>query len=393
MQTQAPALPSRSTGFIVLMVVLACVSTTFLLATPGFVVLIASQWFYSASQIGLFVTAESVGNALGPLVLAGLLSRAPVRLTVIVSALAFALANLGTALHPSVEATLALRAVSGFSSGILAGVAVRYLALSANSERNLTWLVISQTIYSSLLLAALLPAIGDAWQATGAFGFLAIQALLSVFMFRLFRGREPLAVDAAQGGFTDATGSLISLAALLTLNTAVGVTWTFIEQRGQGAGIGPEWVGRTLGGGNLLSIVACAAVPAAVRRGDLFRWAVRALLGCAAAALVLALASGAMSFIGASLLFVVAWAAAATLLMAAVPRFDGAGRFVTLIPSALCIGNAVGAALGGALMDGLGAVAAFGFAAVCCALSAGLAFALGRRAGTPNDEALRAREA
>lgn len=375
MSTTMPLAAERPRAFIAGMVALVCVATTFLMATPGFAILIASQWGYGAAQIGLFVTAESIGNALGPLVLSGLLSRRPVRRTLLLSALAFALANLGTALRPDDTAVLMLRGLSGFSSGILAGLGVRYLALSAKAERNLTALVISQTLYSTLLLALLLPMVGERWQATGAFGLLALQALLSVPMVLLFVRGERLTPEAVAGSTVDKPRALAGLLALVGLNTAVGVVWTFIGHQGQDAGLGMEAVDRILAACNVASIFTCAAVPAAIRGGGLFRWAVITLGACAAAALLLGVGQGVPAFVGGSLLFVAAWSAAATLLMAAVPLYDQTGRFVMLIPSALCIGNALGAAVGGVLMEHAGPVPAFGFAALCCLAAAAL-FAL-----------------
>ncbi|WP_077036890.1 MFS transporter [Pelomonas sp. KK5] len=370
----------RPTGFIVLMVALVCVATSFLIATPGFVFLAGSQWQYGETQIGMFVTADSIGNALGPLVLSGLLSRVPVRRTLFTAALAFGVSNLCTALHPAFGATLALRAVSGFSSGVLAGLAMRYLGIHEKAERNLTWLVISQTLYSTLLLAVLLPEIGAAWQATGAFTLLGLLALACAPMARRFMAGEPLTVEHAEGGQANVAGALLGLFALLALNTGVGVVWTFVELQGQAAGLGAETVQRVLGGCNVVSIVGCAAVPGAIRRGGIFRWTIATLLACAAAALVLARPGSAGAFIGGSLLFVVAWATAATLMMTAVPMYDRSGRYVTLIPSALCIGNGVGAAIGGALMEHWSPAHAFAFAAGCCALAAAVFAVLRARA-------------
>jgi predicted MFS family arabinose efflux permease len=134
-----------------------------------------------------------------------------------------------------------------------------------------------------------------------------------------------------------------------------------------------------LGGANLLSILGCACVPFAVRRGRLFTGGAVALGVCAASALALALPPQASVFVAASVVYTMAWAAAVTLLMAAMPGFDPVGRYVMLIPTALCVGNGVGAAIGGALMEGLGAGHAFAFAAGCCALSGGIVALLGRQ--------------
>ena len=69
--------------------------------------------------------------------------------------------------------------------------------------------------------------------------------------------------------------------------------------------------------------------------------------------------------------------------MSAMPGFDPVGRYVMLIPTALCVGNGLGAAIGGSLMEGLGAGHAFAFAAGCCVLSATIAGMPGRQASSP----------
>ena len=370
----------RARGFILAMVLVVCFATAFVLATPGFVLLMAAQWGYGSSRLGLFVTVDSIGSALGPLLLSGLLSRMPVRRVFIASALGFAAGNVLTATHPVFGAILASRALSGTSGGVLAALGVRYLALSAGSERNLALMTIGQTLYSSLVLTVALPAVGATAQATGAFALLAIQALLCAPMAWLFRRGEPLTADRPGDGPTQRAGSLGCLLAILSLNTAVGVVWTFLGPRGLAAGLDEALVDRVLGAANLLSIAGCACVPFVVRRGRLYAGCIAALALCAAAALALALPPQAWLFVAASVVYVVAWAAAITLMMAAMPGFDPVGRYVMLIPAALCVGNGAGALVGGALLETLGAGGAFGFAAACCALSAGVFRVLQRQA-------------
>jgi len=372
--------PRRSTGFVLAMVAVVCFATAFVLATPGFVLLMAAQWRYDSTQLGLFVTLDSIGSALGPLLLAGVLNRLPVRRVFIVSALCFALGNALTAGHPAFAATLAARALSGVSGGVLAALGVRYLALSARSERNLAWMTIGQTVYSSLVLTLVLPAIGRGGQATGAFTLLAVQALACVAFVALFRSGEPLTADRRGSGEVRHSSALLCLLAILSLNTAVGVVWTFLGPRGLAAGLDDAMVDRVLGGANLLSIAGCAGVPFAVRRGRLFGGCTGALAICAGAALALALPPQPALFVLASLVYVLAWAAAVTLMMVAMPGYDPVGRYVMLIPTALCVGNGLGALIGGALTGGFGAGQAFGFAAACCAVSAAIFRSLRRQA-------------
>lgn len=374
------AAPVRSRGFILAMVLAVCFATAFVLSTPGFVLLMAGQWGYPSSRLGLFVTVDSIGSALGPLLLSGLLSRMPVRRIFVASALGFAAGNALTAAHPAFDAILAARALSGTSGGVLAALGVRYLALSAGAERNLAWMTIGQTLYSSLMLIEVLPAVGAATQSTGAFALLAIQALLCAPMAWLFRRGEPLTAERPGEGVTQRAGSLACLLAILSLNTAVGVVWTFLGPRGVAAGLDEAMVDRVLGAANLLSIAGCACVPFVVRRGRLFPGCIAALAVCAAAALALALPAQAWLFVGASVVYVLAWAAAITLMMVAMPGYDPVGRYVMLIPAALCVGNGAGALVGGALLETLGAGWAFGFAAGCCALSAGVFRRLQRQA-------------
>ena len=375
--------PVRTRAFIVSMVVTVCFATAFILATPGFVLLMAAHWGYGSRQLGLFVTADSIGNALGPLLLSGLLSRRPVRAIVAVAALCFAAGNALTAAHPAFAWMLAARALSGTSSGVLAALGVRYLALSADPERNLAWMTIGQTLYSSLVLTLVLPVVGEAAQAPGAFGLLALQALLCLPLVALFRRGEPLTADVHGSGTARRGASLLCLLATLSLNTAVGIVWTFVGRQGSMAGLSDAVVDRVLGGANLLSILGCACVPFVVRRGRLFTGCMAALAMCAAAALALALPPQAGLFVAASIVYTVAWAAAVTLLMSAMPGFDPVGRYVMLIPTALCVGNGFGAAIGGSLMEGLGAGHAFAFAAVCCAVSAAIVGMLGRQSSSP----------
>ncbi len=378
--------PVRTRGFLLAMVVVVCFATAFLLATPGFVLLMAVQWNYGIRQLGLFVTADSIGSALGPLLLSGWLSRLPVRRIVVSSALCFAIGNALTALHPAFDAILASRVVSGTSGGVLTALGVRYLALSAGSERNLAWMTIGQTLYSTLMLTLVLPTLGQAARAEAAFALLALQGLLCLPLFVLFRSGEPLTTAAQERGAVNRAGSLLCLFAILSLNTAVGVVWTFIGHQGLAAGLTEAVVDRILGGAILLSIAGCAWAPFAVRRGQLFTGCMVALALCAASALALAWPPQAWLFVLGSLAYVVAWAAAITLMMTAVPAFDQVGRYVMLIPTAICVGNGIGAAIGATLTEVLTASHAFTFAAGCCMLSAAIFLVLRRQACGPLPE-------
>ena len=374
-------LPDRPPRFVLSMVIAVCFATAFILATPGFVLLMAAHWGYGGGQLGLFVTADSIGSAAGPLLLSGLMSRLPVRRIVVGGALGFAAGNALTALHPDFGVMLASRVLSGTSSGVIAALGVRYLALSAQSERNLAWMTIGQTLYSALLLTLVLPTVGDAAKAPGAFGLLALQALLCLPLVTLFRRDDPLTADHRGAGLVQHGSSAMCLLATLSLNTAVGIVWTFVGHQGIAAGLSDAATDRVLGLANLLSIAGCAMVPWAVRSGRLYSSAIAALSLCAVAALALALAPQPGLFVAASIVYVVAWAAAITLMMTAMPGHDPVGRYVMLIPTALCIGNGVGAAIGGALVESHGTSPAFGVAAGCCALSAGLFAVLRQRSG------------
>src|SRR5882724_2067712 len=247
------------------MVIVVCFATAFILATPGFVLLMSSHWGYGGRQLGMFVTADSIGSAAGPLLLSGVLSRMPVRRIIVTSALGFAAGNLMTAMHPEFGWMLVSRALAGTSSGLLAGLGVRYLALAASSERNLAWMTIGQTLYSTLVLTVVLPVVGANWHAAGAFVVLAVQGLLCLPLFKLFKPGEIPTGGPQGGGVVHRAGSLLCLMAILSLNTAVGVVWTFIGYQGQAAGLSDVFVDRVLGASNVLSIAGCACVPFAVR--------------------------------------------------------------------------------------------------------------------------------
>jgi predicted MFS family arabinose efflux permease len=382
--------PVRTRGFLLAMVVAVCFATAFLLATPGFVLLMAAQWNYGIRQLGLFVTADSIGSAMGPLLLSGWLSRLPVRRIVVSSALCFAIGNALTALHPAFDWILASRVMSGTSGGVLTALGVRYLALSTGSGRNLAWMTIGQTLYATLMLMWVLPTLGQAARADAAFGLLALQGLLCLPLFVLFRSGEPLTADRPGVGALDRAGALLCLLAILSLNTAAGVVWTFIGHQGLAAGLVAAHVDRVLGGANLLSIAGCAWAPFAVRRGQLFTGCIVAVALCAASALALAWPPQAWLFVLGGLVYVVAWAAAITLMMTAVPDFDPVGRYVMLIPTAICVGNGAGAAIGATLTEVLTASHAFAFAAGCCTLSAAVFLVLRRRASAPAPEIQRA---
>nr|WP_315465178.1 MFS transporter [uncultured Rhodoferax sp.] len=359
---------------------LVCVASIFFLGTPGFVVLMATQWGLSESQLGMIATADSVGNAIGSLLMTFVLYRYNPRSLVFIALLGFIAANALSAFRLDDSAMLATRLASGVFSGVMAGLAIRRLSEGSNAERNLTWMVISQTLAIAVLLTFVLPWVAELGQATAAFTMVAIFGVIGLLVRKLFPEvhLQPEAEPGiAAAGETRAIPAYISLLSIFLLYVSVGVVWTFIGYLGHAAGFEPTFVETLLGGANLLSIAAISIVPLMIKRDRLFSTGIVALILCTAAAIGLSLPPQASIYAVSTVVFICAWGTSITLLLALLPTYDKAGRLIMLAPGVLCMGSALGSFLGGQLMEVQNTAMAFQIAAACCGVAGVFVLGLG----------------
>ncbi|HEX5394025.1 MAG TPA: MFS transporter [Rhodocyclaceae bacterium] len=347
----ATNVPKRGRNFIPAMALLGALAPTAFFGLPQLVALSAQQWGFGDSQLGIAVFLEIGGNAVGTLAVAFVLSQWPVRRLLTLGVLLAVVSNLATSQIQGIQAYCAVRLCAGIASGMLSGIAMRYLSFSENSDRNFGYLVIAQTLWSMVLLGWLLPAIGDQWVASGSYVFVALTPLYFLSRLGDFAPDEPLAPPKAEGGAVHRLGAYTVLFALFSMYVGVGVMWTFVDQIGQRAGYSRDFISTVLAGANLAAAFPCLLLPRLMAARGPYGLCLIMLSGCALAVAAMALPMTPGLFILSVVLFVATWAGAAMLIFSTVPQYDGVGRYTALSPGFLGVGYGVGSITAGQLLE------------------------------------------
>ncbi|MBN3852174.1 MFS transporter [Paraburkholderia sp. Ac-20340] len=387
-QASSESVSQNSAVFLLAMLALGTVAPTVFWGLPAIVGQIAQQWGFGAAQLGIAVLGEVFGMAAGTLLMASVLARQPVRITLTATILLSALANFVTPFAHTLTLFIVVRAVAGIGSGAMSGIAMTCLSYTKSAERNIGWLVLLQVLWSMALLGYVLPVVGGMAHATGTYVCIGVLSLAFLPAVALFGKQEAFVdADASESAHVDLRGVILLLGSLFALYFGVGVLWTFLEQIGMRSGLSEARVATTLVMANLVSLAACVVMPRLGRGNGLRRWAVVNIGACVVSAAALTMPQTPDRFALAAIVFIVAWTGAATLIFATMPRVDTVGRYATLSPGVLSLGFGIGSAAGGELIEMLDARAAVGLACVFCCASLLLYMSL-KRANNTAEEAL-----
>ncbi|NIE62949.1 MFS transporter [Burkholderia sp. Ax-1719] len=377
--------------FLMAMLALGTVAPTVFWGLPVIVGQIAQQWGFGAADLGVAVLGEVFGMAAGTLLMATVLARQPIRVTLAATIALTALANFATPYAHSLPLFIAARVMAGIGSGALSGIAMTCLSYTKAPERNIGLLILLQVLWSMALLGYVLPVVGSVAQATGTYVCIGALALVFLPAMTLFGRTEAfVSADAGHGARVDLRGVMLLLGCIFALYFGVGVLWTFLEQIGMRAGLSESRVATTLVYANLVSLAACVVMPRLGRGNGLRRWAIVNIGACVVSAAALTMPQTPDRFAIAAIVFIVAWTGAATLIFATMPRVDPVGRYATLSPGVLSLGFGIGSAAGGELIERLDARAAIGLACVFCCVSLLLYVSLRRTRETVEEPLSRA---
>jgi predicted MFS family arabinose efflux permease len=348
--TMSNVLP-RGPIFILCMALLGALAPTSFFGLPQLVALSSEQWGFADSQLGIAVFMEIGGNAIGALAVAFVLSNWPVRRLLVMGILLAVFSNLATSQIQTIQAYCVVRMFGGIAAGMLSGIAMRYLSFSGNSDRNFGYLVIAQTLWSMVLLGGLLPAIGDHWQASGSYLFVALTPLPFLYCLKDFSHGEPLSPPVTEGGAVNRRGAYVVLLALFSMYVGVGVMWTFVDQIGQRAGFSRDFISTVLASANLAAALPCILLPRLSATRGPYGLCLVLLSGCAVAVAALSLPMTPTIFVASVVMFVASWDGAAMLIFSTIPRYDGVGRYTALSPGFLGVGYGVGSVAAGQLLE------------------------------------------
>ncbi len=329
---------------------LACQGLAFFGGMPAFVVQMANDWHYTASQQGLMAMAEVVGNALGSLLLAHVIHGRTARFTIGCGLLMQLVGNAAMCGDPTFWPACGERVVAGVGGGIVFGTAIRYLSLDPRADTLLPLMVFCQYIGMTVLTSVVVPALGSIGASLEMCTTMAGLSLLVLFFFA-DGGKVAGEVSDGELPAVHAGGAWLVLASIFLVSATAGVAWTFLESVGLASGIAAAQVHKAIGASAVPTIVVCLCMPMLLRRG----WTVSSgvvLLGvCAAGALLLATPLTPWTFFAAATAFTGGWMASGVSQYAMLPDFDPVGRHIALIPACVGIGSAVGSLVGGTLID------------------------------------------
>jgi len=329
---------------------LACEGLGFFGGMPAFVVQMAGDWHYTASQQGLVAMAEVVGNAIGSLLLAHVIHGRTARFTIACGLLLQLVGNAAMCGDPTFWLACGERVVAGIGGGIVFGTAVRYVSLDPRADTLLPLMVFCQFIGMTLLTSVVVPALGS---IGASLAMCTAMAGFSILVLVFFVDGCKVAGEVPDGEHpvVHAGGAWLVLASIFLVSAAAGVAWTFLESVGLASGIAADLVHKAIGASAVPTIAVCLCMPMLLRRG----WTVSSgvvLLGvCAAGALLLATPLTPWTFFAAAAAFTGGWMASGVSQYAMLPDFDPVGRHIALIPACVGIGSAVGSLVGGALID------------------------------------------
>jgi predicted MFS family arabinose efflux permease len=359
-------------------------TATFVLA--GVLGGLAADFGVSVGAAGLTVTVFAVSSAIGGPVLSALLGAQRLRTLLVGALVVFGVANVVAALAPSLPVLLGARVLSALAAGVYvpaAGAAA--VAAVPAEQRGRALAVVLGGASASMVLGApigVLLAAASSWRASFglvvALSAVAIGGLLAVRVGTGAAGRTSLVARLRPLRSGPLAGSLL---VTLLLMTGSNSAYTYLGPV-LGPAAGPAGLGLLI---SAFGIGGAAGTWCGGTAAD--RWGSRRTIAAAAGVLTVALAILPLEVptLGAALVVVLVWGLAAFAFVPAQQhRLLGladapAPLVLALNSSAINLGFAVGALLGGLVVDAGGAGRLWIVAATCCAAALALHGALTHR--------------
>ena len=123
---------------------LACAGYVFFGGMPAFVVQMAADWHYTATQQGVIAMAEVVGNAIGSLLLVYVIHGRTARFTLACGLLMQLAGNAAMYGDPAFWLACCERVFAGIGGGIVFGTAIRYVSLNPRADTLLPLMVVAE---------------------------------------------------------------------------------------------------------------------------------------------------------------------------------------------------------------------------------------------------------
>lgn len=339
------------TKLLLSVILLHLIGPQAIMVQPAFVEGMVSQLGFTASDAGYVAAAENIGKAVQSVIMMVLITKVNWR-TLYYAALSVLIIGNGICLFiDSPEHYRTIRFCTGLANGTIVPLSYVIVGLTARTERNFGFLMISLMIYGAAVF----------YNLPTVFSYIGLNGLIIIFGAFAVSGlpfvrNMPSQGDAPKVESGDAVtlswglrGS--ALAAMFTYFLGTFAMWVFLSLIGRDAGLEDQTVANAL---TMTQFAGMAGALVAIVVGDRLGRALPlglALVGSVVAITMIANVQTAIGFTIGACLFNMLWNVTHPYLLAAQASFDRSGRQVSFATAMQMLGIAAGPAVGSAILD------------------------------------------
>jgi predicted MFS family arabinose efflux permease len=339
------------TKLLLSVILLHLIGPQAIMVQPAFVEGMVSQLGFTASEAGYVAAAENIGKAVQSVIMMVLITKVNWR-TLYYAALSVLIIGNGICLFiDSPEHYRIIRFCTGLANGTIVPLSYVIVGLTARTERNFGFLMISLMIYGAAVF----------YNLPTVFSYIGLNGLIIIFGAFAVSGlpfvrNMPSQGDAPKVESGDAVtlswglrGS--ALAAMFTYFLGTFAMWVFLSLIGRDAGLEDQTVANAL---TMTQFAGMAGALVAIVVGDRLGRALPlglALVGAVVAITMIANVQTAIGFTIGACLFNMLWNVTHPYLLAAQASFDRSGRQVSFATAMQMLGIAAGPTVGSAILD------------------------------------------
>jgi len=328
---------------------------------------ISTSWVnnlgFTDDQVGFVAGIDQFGFALGAVFAFFTVAKVDRRMLTIGAAIVAIVANLLCIYYQSYEFTLALRLMAGLGAGLFTGIAVA--TIGGHSRPAFA--------FGLELFAFAFSQAGELWllpflSIEGMYGAFAVSFVVAILFIRwLPRGPADAALDVEvdveeSGGkhhvehqHVPAYVPWLVLTAVVFTYINIGGYWAYVELATVGTAAEPDWVAKMLVYTSFFSIVGCLFAVLLSNRYGLSRPLLVTLVFQASIVFMLIFGITNTTVTVSMFAFNFCWIFVDIYQSATISNIDRSGRYVSLLPAAQGLGNAIGPAMAATVLTwGLG---------------------------------------
>ena len=364
-----------------------------LFVTPWLVGAVMSELGMPPFRAGLLVAIEYLAIAFAALASAPVIARLPPRGLAILGAALVLAGNIASLFPQSFVWLSAARTIAGIGGGLVMATGTALVAIAQIPDRTYGQV----QMIGAVIGATTLFLCGYAVTAFGYRGIFALLATFCLLALPLLGFLPRTSIGSLTGSSSGANYRIpklfglggATILAMLAYQTALGVGWGFIERQGTSLGISQAHLSLSFG---IAALIGISGAGLATWINVRFGRSLPIAGGIGLFAVVLLSIFNTDSVPLFHLLFTmveILWFFCLPFIFGVAASLDGQGRIAAAVSAAMLVGNALGPAIGGKVLDvwGLAGVGQFSFAA-CLSAMVLLVYVAGRtqsaRSGAKN---------